>query len=154
MVHFNFFRNKTFFFVKIESWNFQHLFDLLSRETSQNFSLFGQLFITHTKMSSKCLSEWAEILQGFTEGFSILSWQKKTRFIPKFFLNCTMYHGQFFFQPPDAVIYINSRSIYGSGLNYVEHFIKFYKVPHSITFNSISHNSDFIPALIWKQPKE
>ena len=38
-----FFRNKTFLFVKIESWNFQHLIDLGFRETSQNFSSFGQL---------------------------------------------------------------------------------------------------------------
>ena len=35
-----FFRNKTFLFVKIESWNFQHLFDLGFRETLQYFSLF------------------------------------------------------------------------------------------------------------------
>ena len=44
-----FFRNKTFFFLKIESWNFQHLIDLEFRESSQNFSSFGQLlfFIVH-----------------------------------------------------------------------------------------------------------
>ena len=33
MVHFIFFRNKMFLFVKIESWNFQQLFDLEFRET-------------------------------------------------------------------------------------------------------------------------
>ena len=38
-----FFRNKTFLFVKIEIWNFQHLFDSLIHETLQNFSSFGQL---------------------------------------------------------------------------------------------------------------
>ena len=55
-------RNKTCLFV-----NFQHLFDSPFHETSQNFSLFGQLFITHTKMSAKCLFECAKILQGFTK---------------------------------------------------------------------------------------
>ena len=35
-----FFRNTTFLFAKIESWNFQQLFDLGFRETLQNFSLF------------------------------------------------------------------------------------------------------------------
>ena len=38
-----FFKNKTFLFVKIEIWNFHHLFDLLFHETSQNSSSFGQL---------------------------------------------------------------------------------------------------------------
>ena len=41
-----FLRIKTFLFFKIESWNFQHLFQIQFRETSQNFnffSLFGQL---------------------------------------------------------------------------------------------------------------
>ena len=39
------FRNKTFFVLKIESWNFQHLIDLGSYEFSfsQNFCSFGQL---------------------------------------------------------------------------------------------------------------
>ena len=31
-----FFRDKTFFFVKIESWNFKHLYDLEFRKISQN----------------------------------------------------------------------------------------------------------------------
>jgi len=30
------FRNKTFLFVKVESWNFQHIFDLGFREPLQN----------------------------------------------------------------------------------------------------------------------
>ena len=33
LVHGIFFRNKTFLFLNIEIWNFQHLFDLLFRET-------------------------------------------------------------------------------------------------------------------------
>jgi hypothetical protein len=42
-----FFRNKTFLFVKRESWNFQQLFDLGFRETLQNFSSFRQTFRWH-----------------------------------------------------------------------------------------------------------
>ena len=30
-------------------------------------------------------------------------------------MKCTMYHGQFFLQPTDAVLSLNSPSIYGSG---------------------------------------
>ena len=33
-----FFRDKTFLFFKIESWNFQHLFEIKNHETSQNFN--------------------------------------------------------------------------------------------------------------------
>ena len=40
-----FFRNKTILFVKIESLNFQHLYDLRLHATSQNFSSFGQLLL-------------------------------------------------------------------------------------------------------------
>ena len=43
------FRNKTFLFFKIESWNFQYLFEIEFRETSQNFnsfSLFRQLLFS------------------------------------------------------------------------------------------------------------
>ena len=36
-----FFRNKTFLFFKIESWNFQHLFEIEFRETSQSFNSFS-----------------------------------------------------------------------------------------------------------------
>ena len=44
-----FFRNKTFLFFKIESWNFQVQFEIKFRETSQNFnsfSLFRQLLFS------------------------------------------------------------------------------------------------------------
>ena len=37
------FRNKTFLFFKIESWNFQHLFEKEFCETSQNFNSIRQL---------------------------------------------------------------------------------------------------------------
>ena len=36
-----FFRNKTFLFFKIESWNFQVQFEIKIRETSQNFNTFS-----------------------------------------------------------------------------------------------------------------
>ena len=53
-----FFRNKTFLFVKIEIWNFQHLFDLLFHETSQNFSSFRQLLFPVEKCClNVCLNE-------------------------------------------------------------------------------------------------
>ena len=117
-----FFRNRTFLFVKIDSWNFQYLFDSLFLETSQNFRSFGQLFSTHTKMSSKCLSEWAYNLQGFMKLYikqllkiSAFYLDKQKSFIPKkiWSVQCTM--DNYFFQPPDAVIYLNSPSINGSG---------------------------------------
>ena len=41
-LNFFFFRNKTFLFFKIESWNFQHLFEKVFRETSQNFNSIRQ----------------------------------------------------------------------------------------------------------------
>ena len=48
-----FFRNKTFLFVKIESWNFQHLFDFRFCETMQNVSLIRQTFRQHSLMGIK-----------------------------------------------------------------------------------------------------
>ena len=55
-----FFRNKTFLFVKIESWNFQHLYDLGFHETSQNFSSFGQLLFPIEKC---CLNVCLNVLK-------------------------------------------------------------------------------------------
>ena len=62
-----FFRNKTFLFVKIESWNFQQLFYLGFHETLQIFSSFRQTFRWHFCMGNKELSKLAEILWGFTK---------------------------------------------------------------------------------------
>ena len=42
----NFFRNKTFLFFRIESWNFQHLCEIEFREISQNFNSFRQLLFS------------------------------------------------------------------------------------------------------------
>ena len=63
----NFFRNNTFLFLKIESWNFQHLLDLGFRETLQTFSSFRQTFRWHFCIGNKELSKLAEILWGFTK---------------------------------------------------------------------------------------
>ena len=63
---FVFFRNKTFFF-KIESWNFQVQFEIGFRETSQifnSFSFFRQLLFLFFFYR---LSDWVEILWGFTK---------------------------------------------------------------------------------------
>ena len=61
-------KNKTFLFFKIESWNFLHLFEIKSCETSQNFnsfSWFRQLLFSFFYPSS----DWVEILWGFTKLF-------------------------------------------------------------------------------------
>ena len=46
-----FFRNKTFLFFKIQSWNFQHLFNCRSCKTTQNFSSLIQR--THMQNQNK-----------------------------------------------------------------------------------------------------
>ena len=52
------FRNKTFLFLKIESWNFQHLFEKEFRETSQNFNS-----IRHPRknVTNNCLNQLNEL---------------------------------------------------------------------------------------------
>ena len=56
-----FFRNTTFVFFKIESWNFQYLLEIKFRGTSQNFNSFSSF--------RKLLSDWVEILWGFPKYF-------------------------------------------------------------------------------------
>jgi hypothetical protein len=72
-----FFRNKTFLFFKIKSWNFQHLFEMEFCETSQNFnsfSLFRQLLFSFFLS----VVRFHEIpLQNDYESFSFLSWKTK-----------------------------------------------------------------------------
>ena len=76
MVHFIFFRNKTFLFVKIEIRNFQHLFDFLFHEASQNFSSFRQTFRWHFSIDEKnCPNELK---------FCEVSWNKKSKRCWKF----------------------------------------------------------------------
>ena len=83
------FRNKTFLFFKIESWNFQHLFEIEFRETSQNFnsfSLFRKLlfsfFLWVVWLSWNFVRFHKIQFQTDAESFSVLSWKTK-KFIPK-----------------------------------------------------------------------
>ena len=86
----HFFKNKTFLFFKIESWNFQNLFEIEFCETSQNFnsfSLFRQLLFSFFFYR---LSDWDEIVGGFTKFFfkqmlkvSAFYLTKQKSFIPK-----------------------------------------------------------------------
>ena len=89
-----FFRNKTFLFFKIESWNFQVQFEIKIRETSQNFNsfsffrqlLFSSFFIgclielKFCKVSRNSISKWTWKFQ-----LSILK-NKKVLFLKKIFL--------------------------------------------------------------------
>ena len=79
-----FFRNKTFLSFKIESWNFQHLFEIKFRETSQNFnsmSLFRQLlfsfFLSVVWLSWNFVRFHEILFQTDSESFSFLSWKTK-----------------------------------------------------------------------------
>ena len=54
-----YFRNKTFLFVKKDSWNFKHLFDLGFHETLQNFSSFRQN--TEKNRNKSCLYKLNEL---------------------------------------------------------------------------------------------
>ena len=70
-------------FFKIESWNFQHLFEIEFRETSKNFnsfSTFRQLFCFFLSVVwlSWNFVRFLEILfQTDDESFSFLSWKTK-----------------------------------------------------------------------------
>ena len=71
-----FFRNKTFLFFKIESWNFQHLFEKEFRETSQNFNSFSSFrnFLFPFFLSVVLLS-WKQMLK--ISAFYLEKQQKK-----------------------------------------------------------------------------
>ena len=78
------FRNKTFLFFKIESLNFQHLFEKEFRETSQNFNSFSSFrqfllsFILFVVWLSWNFVRFHEIpFQTDAESFSFLSWKTK-----------------------------------------------------------------------------
>ena len=75
---------KTFLFIKIENWNFQHLFEIEFRETSQNFNSIRQL-IENMKITIVWMS-WMSwnfvrfhkiLFQTDAESFSFLSWKTK-----------------------------------------------------------------------------
>ena len=57
-----FFRNKTFLFAKIESWNFQQLFDLIFPEIFQNISSFTLTFRQHFSTGNKSFVRFHEII--------------------------------------------------------------------------------------------
>ena len=78
------FRNKTFLYFKIESWNFQYLFEIEFGETSKNcnsFSVFRQLLFSFFLMVvwlTWNFVRFHEILfQTDSERFRLLSWKKK-----------------------------------------------------------------------------
>ena len=97
-----FFRNKTFLFFKIESWNFQVQFEIKFRETSQNFnsfSLFRQLLFScffigclielkFCKVSRNSISNWTWKFQ-----LSILK-NKKVLFLKKKILGRCQYQNK------------------------------------------------------------
>ena len=60
-----FFRNTTFLFVKIESWNFLASVWFRISWNLKNFQLIRTTFISHRKNVVLILSEWAENLWGF-----------------------------------------------------------------------------------------
>jgi hypothetical protein len=79
-----FYRNKTFLFVEIESWNFQQLFNFEFRETLQNFSSFRQHLddiylwvIRGVRISWNFVKFHEMINQRDAENFSFLSLQTK-----------------------------------------------------------------------------
>ena len=79
-----FFRNITFLFFKIESWNFQHLFEKGFRETSQNFNAFSSFrqflfsyFVSVVWLSWDFVRFHKILFQTDAESFSFLSWKTK-----------------------------------------------------------------------------
>ena len=94
----NLFRNKTFLFFKIGSWNFQHLFKNEFHETSQNFNSIWQ---PREKMYVNCLNELTlrEVSQN---SFSNRCWKfqlsilksKKVLFLKKMFLALVSKHAK------------------------------------------------------------
>ena len=85
-----FFRNKTFLFVKIESWNFQQLFDIQFWETLQNFSSFRLRFRWHFLWVIRAVwMSWNFVRfheitnQRDAENLRFLSWQTKKYFFLK-----------------------------------------------------------------------
>ena len=91
------FTNKTFLFFKIESWNFQDLFEIEFRETSQNFNSFSSfrqllfsIFLLVVWLSWNVVSFLKSLFQTDAESFSFLSWKtKKVLFLKKYFLSRT-----------------------------------------------------------------
>ena len=84
-----FFRNKTFLFFKIESWNFQHLFEKEFHKTSQNFNSIRQ-WIEKTEIKIVWMSQiswnfvrFHEIIFQRDAKVSVFYLEKQKSFIPK-----------------------------------------------------------------------
>ena len=94
-----FFRNKTFLFFKIESWNFQVQFEIKIRETSQNFNSFSSFrqllfsfFLSVVWLSWNFVSFHEILFQTDAESFSFLSW--KTKQFYSYFLGRSQYQNK------------------------------------------------------------
>ena len=80
------FRNKTFLFFKIESWNFQNQFEKEFRETSQSFNSIRQPIENNNSMNKLNELKFCEVSRN---SFSNSCWNfqlsilKKKSFIPK-----------------------------------------------------------------------
>ena len=79
-----FFRDKTFLFFMIESWNFHHLFEKEFHETSQNFNSFSSFrqllfsfFLSVVWLSWNFVRFHEILFQTDGENFSFLSWKTK-----------------------------------------------------------------------------
>ena len=113
MVHLIFFRNKTFLFVKIEIWNFQHLFDLIFSWNLTKFQCIQTTFAPHRKCHlNVCLNElkFCKVLQNpnsnrsWTFQLSILT-NKKVWFLRKLWsVPCTMDSSFFSQQMPYCLL--------------------------------------------------
>ena len=98
-LHHILFRNKTFLFFKIESWNFQHLFEKKSCEPSQNFNSIRQWIKIGNR---KCLNElkFCEVSQNsfFKQMLKVSAFylERQKSFIPKilFFLSRCQYQNK------------------------------------------------------------
>ena len=89
-------------FLKIENWNFQYLFEIEFRETSQNFNSFGlfrQLLFSFFSMG--CLIE-LKLCEVSQNSFSNRYWKfqlstlknKKVLFLKKYFLSRCQYQNK------------------------------------------------------------
>ena len=79
---------KLFLFFKIESWNFQYLFEIEFREVSQNFKsfssfkqLFYSIFLSVVWMSWNFVRFHEILFQSDAESFSFQSWKTKKIFL-------------------------------------------------------------------------
>ena len=88
----------SFLFFKIETWNFQYLFEMEFRETSQNFnsfSLFRQLLLSF--FQSVVWLSWKFVWKFFFKKFLKVSpfyLEKQVLFLKKIILSCCQYQNK------------------------------------------------------------